>query len=170
MGAFVRNTVFTFLFCTVLFVGTGRAQFVMFQNPMLGEKAPDFTLKLVDGPKTNFTKFRAGKKTILFFWATWCPHCRAQIKAMHGFLDTFKKNGVQVGMVDLGEKEKVVRRFIQKEDIPFPVFLDTEGELEDSYQIIGVPSIFYIDEKGVIRAIKYSLPEDYMKYFETNEN
>ena len=59
-----------------------KAQFFMMENKLVGKAVPDFTLKTTNGSEQNLAKFREGKKTIVFFWATWCPHCRESLAEM----------------------------------------------------------------------------------------
>src|SRR3989338_11690436 len=49
---------------------------------LVGRPAPDFTLASVHGPYVNMTEFRGGEPALIFFWATWCPHCRTQLKEL----------------------------------------------------------------------------------------
>ena len=60
-----------------------RGQFLFFQNPNVGKAAPDFTLATLDGDEVNMTQYREGKRAIIFFWATWCPHCRVALKELN---------------------------------------------------------------------------------------
>lgn len=43
--------------------------------------APDFTLKDTHGRSVTLSKYR-GKVVMLNFWATWCPHCRAELPSI----------------------------------------------------------------------------------------
>ena len=36
----------------------------------VGEQAPDFTLRALDGSPVGLSDYR-GKKVVLFFWASW---------------------------------------------------------------------------------------------------
>ncbi|NBX47852.1 MAG: TlpA family protein disulfide reductase, partial [Chloroflexi bacterium] len=36
----------------------------------------------------------------------------------------------------------------------FPVALDTKQELRNRYRLIGVPSTYFVDRTGVIRAVQ----------------
>ena len=41
------------------------------------QTAPDWTLLTSDGLKVNLAEEAGKQTTILFFWATWCPYCKA---------------------------------------------------------------------------------------------
>ena len=134
---------------------------MMFENPLLGKKAPDFTLKLVGGKNTNFTEYRDGDPAIIFFWATWCPHCRTQLMEMNEQIQAFEDKGIKLTLVDLGEKEKKIERFMKSKGIDIPVFLDPKSALEEEYMLMGLPTFFFVNKKGVITAVKHSLPKNY---------
>lgn len=137
------------------------AQYFMMQNDLVGQDAEDFTLDTLKDKKVNFEEYRDGQKTVVFFWATWCPHCRVQLEAMTERKEEFKSKGIKVVAVNLGERKKQVARFIKKNKIEMDIFLDESGELEQSYQIIGLPTFYFIDEEGVITASRHSLPDDF---------
>ena len=50
------------------------------ESPLIGKKAPDFTLERLSGKSASLSEVIKDKKAILFFFATWCPHCREQLK------------------------------------------------------------------------------------------
>ena len=143
--------------------GTGnvaRAQF-FFQNPLVGQPAPDFTLKMYDGNKVNMTKLRDNKSAIIFFWATWCPHCRESLEGLNQNLAQIQKKGIKIILVDLGESEREVRAYVERNKVKVPIFLDEESSLAENYGIIGVPTFFFVDPKGVVKAVEHSVPENY---------
>ena len=118
-----------------------------------GKKAPNFQLQTLDGKQVNLSDF-AGTKVILNFWATWCPPCKAEMPHMEGFYVEHKNDGVVILAVNLTTSEKsigAVEEFQKDYRITFPVLLDTNGEISDTYQAITIPTSYLIDSKGIIR-------------------
>ena len=145
----------------ILLPGRVWGQFFFLENPLLGEAAPDFTLKTLNGKPMNMTQFRDQKSAIIFFWATWCPHCRAALKELEQQKDQIEKKGIKIILVDLGETEKEVGRYIKTNKINLTVFLDEESSLNDPYAIIGVPTFVLVDSDGIVKAVEHALPPNY---------
>lgn len=152
------------LSCLILAaVGPSKAwgQFFFFENPLVGEQAPDFTLNTVNGKDVNLTKFRDGNAAIVFFWATWCPHCRVQLKELNGEGPEMEKRGIKIVLVDLEEGAEQVRSYLEKHEIQFNVFLDSDAAVSQKYGIVGVPTYFFIDKSGIVQAVEHEIPENY---------
>jgi peroxiredoxin len=49
--------------------------------------------------------------------------------------------------VDAGS-ETLVRRFVQRESLPFPVVHDQAGTIQKEYRIVGVPTSYLIGADG----------------------
>jgi len=73
---------------------------------------------------------------------------------------------IKVVLVDVGEAEAVVRAFKEKSDIQFDIFLDFEAEMSDAFGVVGVPTFYYVDEKGIVVNTDHSLPDDFNKPFQ----
>lgn len=152
------------LLCSLVFFISSqpaRAQFFFMENPLVGRPAPDFTLKTFNGEKVNMTKFRDNKSAILFFWATWCPHCREALKDLNKNRADIESKGIKVILVDMEESEQEIRRYMERNKIDMTVFLDQDSSLADPYGIIGVPTFVLVDSQGIVRAVEHSLPRNY---------
>ena len=136
-------------------------QFAMVENSSQGKQAPDFTLKGIDGKDLTLSQVRDGKKAIIFFWATWCPHCREQLKHLSEQAADIEQKGVKIILVDIGEEAAPVQEYVMKYKIPFPVFLDQQNKISDEYGIIGVPTFFFVNKDGMVKAIEHALPDNY---------
>ena len=135
------------------------------ENEMIGKPVPDFTLKTLKEDKVNLAEYRKGKKTIIFFWATWCPHCREAMGKLNENSKELIKKDIKLVLIDQGEREKIVKNYIQKNNIEFDIFLDEEMSLMEPYGLIGVPTFFFINEEGIVKDVKHILPENYQDIF-----
>ncbi len=120
--------------------------------PQLGRIAPDFTLKEIEGQKLNLkTVISKNKVTIVNFWATWCPPCRAEIPEFIEFAKKYKTEKVALLAVNIKEDSKKVKEFAKEAGMNFPILLDSDGKVAEAYQIYAVPTTFFIDSSGKIR-------------------
>lgn len=120
--------------------------------PQIGRIAPDFTLKDLDGVTVDLKSVTGKNKvTILNFWATWCPPCRAEIPAFIEFVKEHQGEKVALLAVNLQESQKKVEAFAKTAGMNFPVLLDEKGGVAQDYQIYAIPTTFFIDGSGVIR-------------------
>ena len=140
-------------------------QFFFMENEKVGKPVEDFTLKVVNGGEVSLESFRDGKQAIVFFWATWCPHCREALSELDENKETIEEQGIKVALVDVGEKESVVSNYLDKNKIQMNVFLDEESVVSERYEVIGVPTFYFVDEGGIVLDVQHSFPEDLEKVF-----
>lgn len=144
-------------------VSGAMGQFLFFGNPLEGRAAPEFTLRTVGGSTLDFSQFRQGRPAIIFFWATWCPHCRDQLRELNASRAQLEGQGIRIALVDIEEGRGIVREYLDRHQIGYDVFLDETGDVAQRYAILGVPTYFLVDAQGIIRAAEHALPEDYME-------
>lgn len=113
------------------------------------ETAANFTLLDLDNKEFSLSEFK-GKPVILFFWTTWCPYCRKELKELNSMQTELLKDGVQVAAINVEEPLDKVRKFIGNNPFFFPVLLDTDTKVADAYGILGVPTYFFINKEGRI--------------------
>jgi peroxiredoxin len=109
--------------------------------------APSFSLKDLDGKFASLNDFK-GKPVLLIFWASWCPSCCEEIPVLEKY---FSRRQDQVAILLLaidGEKEKKIRRYVQKEKITLPVLLDAKEKVARTFGVNFIPVVFLIDREG----------------------
>ena len=129
--------------------------FAMGQRPekpglMIGKTAPEFTLDTIYNGTKTLSDARGGKRAVLFFWATWCPHCHEQLLRLNNSIDSLKRRGYVVILVDLGEPIGEVKAFLKFNTIFLDSFVDPDSSQQEIYKIEGVPTIYYLDENGIV--------------------
>lgn len=138
-------------------------QFFFLENENIGKPVKDFTLKVAGAQKQSLSQFREGKKAIIFFWATWCPHCRRELNQLHQTQEQIAQKGIKIVLVDVGEEERLVQEYMQKNKMDMAVFLDADSSVAESYALVGVPTFYFVDAGGIVRDVQHNLPEDYEK-------
>ena len=73
-----------------------------------------------------------------------------EIEAVH---QEYKDKGVVVLGVDISEPESMVRQYIQQGGFSWTIVLDSTGEVARDYQIVAIPTSFFLDREGIIRAV-----------------
>ncbi|RAK18469.1 peroxiredoxin [Anoxybacillus vitaminiphilus] len=135
----------------------------------IGNAAPDFELKTLDGKSIRLSELQ-GKKVILNFWATWCPPCQAEMPEMQNFYEKYNED-VEILAVNLTSQDSrdKVASFIKEYGLTFPVVLDEEGDVLKLYKISPIPTSYMIDREGTIRH-KYVGPMTYEQMVEFTKN
>lgn len=129
----------------------------------VGAKAPNFELKTLTGETVKLSDFK-GKKVMLNFWATWCPPCKAEMPEMEQFYKEANQD-ITILAVNL-DPENDVKGFIAKNGITFPILLDSEDKVNRVYQIVSIPTTYFIDGSGVIQnKFTGAMQKDMMKQF-----
>ncbi len=116
----------------------------------VGQKASPFKLLTVDGKELELESFAKDKVTLLVFGATWCPACRHEIPILKEYYSELKDDGLNVLAIDIQESEKKVKSFVEKQQINYPVVLDSSAKAAMQYKVVGIPLNVILDRNGVI--------------------
>lgn len=121
------------------------------QIPKAGFTAPYFSLKAMDNNTYNV----AGKRerpVILNFWASWCGPCRQEAPDLRQvylkYQDKIDFYAINLTSNDVLDEAKA---FVGTFQLPFPILLDETGKVADSYQIMSIPTTYFVDSNGIIR-------------------
>jgi len=114
-----------------------------------GESAPEFSLEDLDGNEVRLTDQR-GQVVLVNFWATWCGPCLQELPHIQQIHEKYQDQGLVVLAISTDHQKSAVRPFVEKNGYTFPV-LFVDEEVENVYQIRGIPVVYLIDRTGVIR-------------------
>jgi peroxiredoxin Q/BCP len=129
-----------------------------------GMKAPEFTGKDQDGKEISLGSFR-GRKVVLYFYPKdQTPGCTAQACNLRdNYQELQKQSYVVLGVSS--DSEASHRKFIEKQNLPFPLIADEDKSIHEKYDVwkeknmygrkyMGtVRTTFVIDEEGNIEDI-----------------
>lgn len=125
-------------------------------DPSVGSLAPEFTLTTLDGETISLAELH-GKNVLINYWATWCPPCLNELKALENVQKQFEGQDFVVITINGIEQDNLgdVEATVEEYGVTYPVLLDENETFWDAYRILFLPTSVYIDEQGIIRFIKF---------------
>ncbi|MBM3251461.1 MAG: redoxin domain-containing protein [Candidatus Omnitrophica bacterium] len=126
--------------------------------------APDFSLLDTERNEVSLSDLKGAKNIVLFFWTTWCPHCRRQIKYLNNIYAELKENNTEILAIDIQENLSTINKFVADYPVEFRILLDKDASVAEDYDILGVPTYIIINKQGNISLISHSFPDDYKKF------
>jgi peroxiredoxin len=116
-----------------------------------GDPAPAFQAARLDGAAAQFPAAWAGKPVVVRFWADWCKYCEGEMQAIEKVYQRHKGRGLEVIAVNAGQDRKTVEAFVRKIGISYPALLDEDARIAKKYGVVGLPTTYFVDGKGVVR-------------------
>ena len=125
-------------------------------GPEEGKPAPDIEATLMSGETFNLAD-HTGKVVVLDFWSTTCGPCRRSLPALQEVYEKVK-GGDEVEILsvrlDRGNRsmspQAVVQRYMDKNQLSFPVILDLRNTLASAYQVSSIPTMVIINAQGKV--------------------
>lgn len=106
---------------------------------------PQTGLEGIEIPPENILK--SGEVTLVNFWASWCPPCRAE----HPTLLKLKEQGIPIIGINMMDKDENAQRYIKKEGNPYSYLAtDPRGRNRIEWGVTGPPETFIIRGDGTI--------------------
>jgi cytochrome c biogenesis protein CcmG, thiol:disulfide interchange protein DsbE len=100
-----------------------------------------------------------GKVTLVAFWATWCPICRAEMPTFRKFYDSNRDKGFELVTVSIDDDMKDVEEYsklaswMTSAGEQFPKLWRKDKSYSDTFgRIVGTPSSYLLNRKGELLA------------------
>lgn len=114
----------------------------------VGQPAPPITeLALPGYPAFTPEMLTSGKVTLVNFWASWCPPCRAE----HPRLLEMQAEGMPIIGVNIRDQENTATRYLTDDGNPFmAVPFDPAGRTSIDWGVTAPPETFIVDGEGTV--------------------
>jgi len=137
-----------FLFSTITFAQDDLESTTLLK---VGNNLPSFTTQSLSG-KTFSSDELKGKVVLINFWATWCPPCKAELPLLQkNIYEKINNKNFFVLAISRGEAIDTVKKFINKFNYTFPVYLDKDTKVYKLFASKYIPRNFVISKNGKVK-------------------
>lgn len=123
---------------------------------IVGAPAPQLSVETwIHGEPTSLEQLR-GNVVLVWFFATWCPHCKATMPDMADLQARMSGKPFRIiGITrnEQGQTTESAKAFVldPKWKINYPVGVDRDAKTSTDFHGMALPSALLIDKKGVVR-------------------
>lgn len=117
-------------------------------STLVGQKAPGVpAAKLSAFPGATPEMLSSGEVTLVNFWASWCPPCRAE----HPKLLEMAAEGLPIVGINFKDQEATATTYLIEDDNPFiGVGFDPQGRVAIDWGVAAPPETFIVDGDGTV--------------------
>ena len=134
-------------------------------STLVGRTAPGLPAETLEGfPPATAEMLAAGEVTLVNFWASWCPPCRAE----HPRLLQMAEAGIPIVGINFKDQAGTATQYLRDDDNPFVgVGFDPQGRTAIDWGVTAPPETFILDAEGTV-LFRYAGPlvgSDYEQRF-----
>ena len=121
-------------------------------SPLLGKPVPSFALRDATGGTLVSSAQLHGHYSVVYFFATWCPVCVAEVPALVSFYSRWHSRGVELVGIGYDDPRAAEASFARQDGITWPLLVDPGDMAALRFGIFGIPETFVIDPGGTVVA------------------
>ena len=121
--------------------------------PGPGDKAPDFSLKTLDGKQISLSDMKG--KVVLIGMFHICVPCMNQAIEFNKVRDQFDESQVAIiGINTNGDSKEAILNYLSKfpEKVRFPYLMDPVKSFYQDYLQRDMPTVLIVDQEGILNA------------------
>ena len=106
----------------------------------------------LDGNPIRLADLR-GRVVWLNFWASWCPPCQSETPLLRSMDERYRDRGLALVGVQVQQTVDDGKRYAATYSLKYRIGADVTGEIFHEYRVFALPTQFFIDPSGVVRAV-----------------
>ena len=114
--------------------------------------AADFKLPTLQGSEIQLSD-TAGRWVLLTFFATWCGPCMHEMPSLQTFHENHHPQGIDLLAVSTDDSPAPVRSMARKMGITFPILMDSQSKVAQTYKASSIPVSYLISPAGKLVGI-----------------
>jgi thiol-disulfide isomerase/thioredoxin len=111
-----------------------------------------FTLTDLDGDPIRLADLR-GRGVWVNFWASWCPPCQAETPILREIDERYRDRGLSLVAIQVQQTIEDGQRYAERYGLRYTIGADVSAAVFRTYRVYALPTQFFIDPNGVIRAV-----------------
>jgi len=123
--------------------------------PELAGTASDgsaFVLTDLDGNPIRLADLR-GRAVWVNFWASWCPPCQSETPILREMDERYRDRGLTLVAVQVQQTVEDGLAYADRYGLRYAIGADVSAAVFRTYRVYALPTQFFIDADGVIRAV-----------------
>ncbi len=134
-------------------------------STLVGQAAPGVPKGTLEGfPAATAQMLASGEVTLVNFWASWCPPCRAE----HPKLLEMQADGIAIVGINFKDTAANASKYLTEDENPFiGIGYDPQGRTAIDWGVTAPPETFILDRDGTV-LFRYAGPlvgSDYEQRF-----
>ena len=101
----------------------------------------------VNGPQSSLADY-GGNIVMLHFFASWCRDCSAEVPSLKNLHSNFDGATFEIIGVAVDDTPTDAEAFALRHELPFPVLVDTTGDLKNYFSVRDLPTTLFLDRNG----------------------
>ncbi|MCS6896171.1 MAG: thioredoxin family protein [Bacteroidia bacterium] len=133
-----------------------------FLGVRVGDQAPDFSLKNIDGKLVSLSDYAKEKGVIVIFTCNHCPYAKLYEERIIALHKEFAPKGFPVVAINPNAPEIVpedsyenMQKRAKEKNYPFPYLFDEKQEVARAYGATKTPHVFLLQNQGKAFTIAY---------------
>ena len=122
---------------------------------LVAGEVPPLQLQAFDGSTIDLATLR-GQGLVVNFWASWCEPCRVEADLFEAAWRAEQQRSTD-GILFIGvnhqDTQPAAQAFLDEFSVSYPNGMDASGAWSRAFGILGLPSTFFVDAEGQIKAV-----------------